>query len=128
MISSVASLISQTVLALMLYKGNQPKGIRMPVPGADEQCPYGEPTTNIIRRDGQCVDSNGKCLTTNGYASGQYIMIYDRDTTKPDATKWILYNAGSIMNLTSGLVIAVETSTQATMLTLAEDNNSSRQA
>ncbi|GKB18381.1 ribosome-inactivating protein, partial [Tanacetum coccineum] len=74
------------------------------------------------------IRSNGKCLTTNGYAFRQYIMIYDCDTAKPDATKWILYNAGSFMNPTSGLVIAAETSTQATVLALAEDNNSSRQA
>ncbi|GKG40557.1 hypothetical protein Tco_0467334, partial [Tanacetum coccineum] len=45
----------------MLYKQPKPKAIRMPVPVAavgadDEQCPYGEPTTNIIGRDGQCMD------------------------------------------------------------------------
>ncbi|GJV85792.1 ribosome-inactivating protein [Tanacetum coccineum] len=112
MISSVASLISQTALALMLYKGNQPKGIRMPVPGADEQCPNAQ-CNQTFKSDGT-IRSNGKCLTTNGYASGQYIMIYDCDTAKPDANKWILYNAGSIMNPTSGLVIAAKTSTQAT--------------
>ncbi|GKD56895.1 ribosome-inactivating protein [Tanacetum coccineum] len=125
----------QAALALMLYQCN-PNAIRMPDPVADvgvddEHCPYGEPTTNIIGKDGQCVDvknnqynngdpiilwacgnaqrkqlwtfksdgtirSNGKCLTTYGYASGSYIMIFDCDTAMPKATKWILYNAGKL--------------------------------
>ncbi|PWA57434.1 ribosome-inactivating protein [Artemisia annua] len=149
----------------MLYRCN-PNAIRMPVPvavGADEQCPYGEPTTNIIGRDEQCVDvkdnqynngnaiilwacgnakrnqlwtfksdgtirSNGKCLTTYGYTSGNNIMIFDCDTAVPEATQWILNDAGTIMNPKSGLVITVETSTQGTELTVAEDSNSSMQA
>ncbi|GJZ43057.1 ribosome-inactivating protein [Tanacetum coccineum] len=165
-IRNVVGVFRQAALALILYKCN-PKAIRMPVPvavGADEQCPDGEPTTNIIGRDGQCMDvkdeqyyngnpiilwacknaqrnqlwtfksdgtirSNGKCLTTYGYASGSYIMIFDCDTAVPEATKWILNNAGTIMNPTSGLVIAAETSTQGgTVMMVAEDNNSSRQA
>ncbi|KAI7737201.1 hypothetical protein M8C21_015039 [Ambrosia artemisiifolia] len=138
----------------------------MPVPvavGAEEQCPYGEPTTNIIGRDGQCMDvkgsqynngnaiilwacgnaqrnqlwtfksdgtiqSNGKCLATEGYTSGNRIIISDCDTDAPEATQWILYDIGTIMNPKSGLVIAAETSTQGIVLTVAEDNNSSRQA
>ncbi|GJW63465.1 ribosome-inactivating protein [Tanacetum coccineum] len=144
----------------------QSDATRMPVPvavGADEQCLYGEPTTNIIGRNGQCVDvklnqynngnpiilwgcenaqrnqlwtfksdgtirSNGKCLTTNGYASGNNIMIFNCDTAVPKATKWSLYNACTIVNPTSGFVIAAETSTQGTVLMLLEDTNSSRQA
>ncbi|GKG56946.1 ribosome-inactivating protein, partial [Tanacetum coccineum] len=63
-----------------------------------------------------------------GYASGDDIMICDGDTTMPDATKWFLLNAGTIMNPRSGLVIVAESSTKRTVLTIAEDNNSSRQA
>ncbi|GJV01634.1 reverse transcriptase domain-containing protein [Tanacetum coccineum] len=50
--------MSLAALALLLYNNNR-KAIRMPVPvavGADEQCPYSEPTTNINGRDGQCMD------------------------------------------------------------------------
>ncbi|KAJ9555684.1 hypothetical protein OSB04_010298 [Centaurea solstitialis] len=167
-ISSVKDVKKQAALALMLYHRRNREAIRMPVPvgvavGDDGQCPYGEPTTNIIGRDGQCVDvkdgdynngnpiilspcgdaqgnqlwtfksdgtirSNGKCLTTSGHASGNNIMIFDCDTADPEATKWILYNAGTIMNPRSGLVIAAEDSTPGTVLMLAVDNNSSRQA
>ncbi|GJV80576.1 ribosome-inactivating protein [Tanacetum coccineum] len=134
LIISVVGLMRQEALALMLYQCN-PNAIRMPDPVADvgaddEQCPYGEQTTNIIGKDGQCVDvkitntimgiplfcghaeilnitswtfksdgtiwSNGKCLTTYGYASGSYIMIFDCDTAMPEATKWILYNVGKL--------------------------------
>lgn len=173
LITSVVSLLRQAALALMLYRGCTPKAgltIRMPVPvpvvaavgGAIDLCPD-VPTTNIIGRDGLCVDvrdgkyhdgnsiilwpcgnaqlnqlwtfrsdgtirSNGKCLTTYGYAPGNYIMIYDCDLAVREASQWFLYNAGTIMNPKSGLVIAAESSTQGTTLTVAEDNNSSRQA
>nr|GEY19216.1 ribosome-inactivating protein [Tanacetum cinerariifolium] len=72
--------------------------------------------------------SNGKCLTANGYAWGDYIWIFDCDKAKPEATKWVLHNVGTIMNPRSGLVIAAESSTQRTMMNVAEDNNSFRQA
>ncbi|KAL8241917.1 hypothetical protein R6Q59_012219 [Mikania micrantha] len=164
-IRSVVGVMRQAALALMLYQCNT-KAIRMPVPvavGADEQCPYGEPTTNVVGRDGQCMDvkdnvynnknaiilwacgnaqrnqlwtfktdgtirSNGKCLTTNGFIAGSSIVIFDCDKAVPEATQWILYNAGTIMNPKSGLVIAAESSTQGTMLRVAKDNNSSRRA
>nr|GEX47265.1 ribosome-inactivating protein [Tanacetum cinerariifolium] len=74
------------------------------------------------------IRSNGKCLTANCYASGDYIWIFNCDKAKPKATKWVLYNAGTIMNPRSGLVIAAESSTQRTVLNVAEDNNFSRQA
>ncbi|CAA0816187.1 Unknown protein [Striga hermonthica] len=169
-VSSVVVLMREAALALLLYRGCNPRAlIRMPVSvpeavavgRADEDCPNEEPTTNIIGRDGQCVDvrdghynngnsiilwpcgnaqlnqlwtfksdgtirSNGKCLTTYGYSPGVY--IYDCDAAVTEATKWVLYNAGTIMNPRSGLVIAAESSTQGTVLTVAEDNNSSRQA
>ncbi|GKE77668.1 ribosome-inactivating protein [Tanacetum coccineum] len=47
--------------------------IRMPVPvaiGADEQCPNGEPTTNIIGMDGQCVD-----VKDGQYINGNSIIL-----------------------------------------------------
>ncbi|KAG4165410.1 hypothetical protein ERO13_A13G077500v2 [Gossypium hirsutum] len=34
------------------------------------------------------IRSGGKCLTTYGYSSQNYVMIYDCDTAVPDATKW----------------------------------------
>nr|GEU49319.1 type 2 ribosome-inactivating protein precursor [Tanacetum cinerariifolium] len=74
------------------------------------------------------IRSNGKCLTANGYASGDYIWIFDCDKAEPEATKWVLYNAGTIMNPRSDLVIAAESSIQRTVLNVAEDKNSSRQA
>ncbi|KAD5507814.1 hypothetical protein E3N88_15517 [Mikania micrantha] len=169
LITSVVSALQRAWLALMLYRcnPNTPKAalLRMPLGAADEQqCPYVEPTTNIIGRDGQCMNvrdnnyhngnsiilwpcgsaqgnqlwtfksdgtirSNGKCLTTYGYAAGNYIMIYDCDTAVVEATKWFLYDIiGTITNPTSGLVIAAESAAQGTTLTVAEDNNSSRQA
>ncbi|GKB23663.1 ribosome-inactivating protein [Tanacetum coccineum] len=83
LITSVASLLRQAALDLMLYKQPKPKAIRMPVPVA------------VVGADDE---------------------------------QWILYNAGTIMNLESSLVIAAETSTQGTTLKVAQDNNSSRQA
>nr|GFB82370.1 ribosome-inactivating protein [Tanacetum cinerariifolium] len=44
--------------------------IRMPVPVADEQCPDGEPTTNIVRRDGQCVN-----VKDSQYYNGNFIIL-----------------------------------------------------
>nr|GEY53587.1 ribosome-inactivating protein [Tanacetum cinerariifolium] len=38
--------------------------------GADEPCPYGEPTTNIIGRDGQCVN-----VKENKYNNGDPIVL-----------------------------------------------------
>nr|GEV01276.1 ribosome-inactivating protein [Tanacetum cinerariifolium] len=105
------------------------RAIRMSVPvavGADEPCPYGEPTTNIIGRDGQCVD-----VKENKYDNGDPIVLWafgNAQPVLPQAIKWILYNAGTIMNPRSDLVIAAKTSDQGTVLTVAKDNNSSRQA
>ena len=72
-ITSVEGVMRQAALALMLYRCN-PKAIRMPVPvavGADEQCPYGEPTTNIIGRDEQCVN-----VKDNLYNNGNAIILW----------------------------------------------------
>nr|GFC69790.1 ribosome-inactivating protein [Tanacetum cinerariifolium] len=42
----------------------------MPVPVADEQCPDGEPTINIVRRDGQCVN-----VKDSQYYNGNFIIL-----------------------------------------------------
>ncbi|XP_022740693.1 beta-galactoside-specific lectin 3-like [Durio zibethinus] len=40
-----------------------------------------------LRTDDNTIRSGGKCLTTYGYSSGNYVMIYDCDTAVSDATK-----------------------------------------
>ncbi|PWA65282.1 ribosome-inactivating protein [Artemisia annua] len=169
-IQNVPESTSHAALALLLYTCENPRPItRTPFPvavGADQWCdePYGELTTNIIGRNGLCVDvkqdnyndgdatmlwpcgnaqrnqlwtfksdgtirSNGKCLTTfSNPTSGNYVMIYDCDRATPEATTWYLSNVGTIINPISSLVLTAETSTPWTELTLAENNNSSRQA
>nr|GEW65133.1 ribosome-inactivating protein [Tanacetum cinerariifolium] len=99
-IRSVVGVMRQAALALMFYRCN-PKAIRVPVPVA-------------VRADEQCLDGE----PANGYASGDYIWIFDCDKAEPEATKWVLYN----------VVIAAKSSTQRTVLNVADDNNSSRQA
>nr|GEY27201.1 ribosome-inactivating protein [Tanacetum cinerariifolium] len=163
-IRNVEESMALAALALMLYK-TKPTAIRMPVPvpvpvavGADEQCPYGEPTTNIIGRDGQCMDvkenqyGNGNpiILFPCGNAQRNQLWTFKSDGTirsngkclttsgnyimifdcdlAPETTKWILHNAGTIMNPRLRLVIAAESSTPRTVLTAAVDSNSSRQA
>ncbi|GKF25434.1 ribosome-inactivating protein [Tanacetum coccineum] len=74
-IRNVVGVFRQAALTLILYKCI-PKAIRMPVPvavavGADEQCPDGEPTTNIIRRDGQCMD-----VKDEQYNNGNPIILW----------------------------------------------------
>ncbi|TYH91032.1 hypothetical protein ES332_A13G089700v1 [Gossypium tomentosum] len=51
------------------------------------------------------IRSGGKCLTTYGYSSQNYVMIYDCDTAVPDATKWEIRSDGTIRNPRSGLVL-----------------------
>nr|GFC94061.1 ribosome-inactivating protein [Tanacetum cinerariifolium] len=72
-IRNVEETWSAAALALMLYRCN-PRARRIPVPvavGADEQCPYGEPTTNIIGRDGQCVS-----VKDNQYNNANPIILW----------------------------------------------------
>lgn len=169
-ISNVIRVFRDAAVALLLYRCRPGSGtnnnnvIRMPIDiAAANQCPLVEPTTNIIGRDGLCVDvrdgrdndgnpiqlwpcgnvqrnqlwtfksdgtirSMGKCLTTYGYSPGNYIMIFNCSTAVTEATQWQLIDSGTIMNPQSGLVLAAESATQGTTLTVAEDNNSSRQA
>ncbi|GKC05170.1 ribosome-inactivating protein [Tanacetum coccineum] len=91
-IRNVQDTWSLAALALILYKCN-PKAIRMPVPvvvGADEQCPDGEPTTNIIGRDGQCMD-----VKDEQYNNGNPIILWACGNAKA----WI---ASSSLNAKAG--------------------------
>ncbi|XVF06475.1 hypothetical protein REPUB_Repub06bG0051400 [Reevesia pubescens] len=58
-----------------------------------------------LRTDDKTIRSGGKCLTTYGYSSGNYVMIYDCDTAVSDATKWEILSDGSIRNPRSGLAL-----------------------
>ncbi|XVF06473.1 hypothetical protein REPUB_Repub06bG0051200 [Reevesia pubescens] len=58
-----------------------------------------------LRTDDKTIRSGGKCLTTYGYSSGNYVMIYDCDTAVSDATKWEIRSDGSIRNPRSELVL-----------------------
>ncbi|GJV20208.1 ribosome-inactivating protein [Tanacetum coccineum] len=112
------------MLALMLYKPNPNTNIigrdGQWVDVKDNQYNNGDPIILwacgnaqrnqlwTFKSDGT-IRSNGKCLTTFSYASGNYIMIYDCDTAEREATKWSLYNAGTIMNRESGLANGANT-------------------
>ncbi|GMJ04676.1 hypothetical protein HRI_004136800 [Hibiscus trionum] len=58
-----------------------------------------------LRSDDNTIQSGGKCLTTYGYSSRNYVMIYDCDTAVSDATKWEIQSDGTIRNPHSGLVL-----------------------
>nr|GEY95541.1 hypothetical protein [Tanacetum cinerariifolium] len=111
-----------------------PKAIRMPVPVADEQCPDGKPTINIVGRDGQCMnvkDSqyyNGNFIILGACGNAQHNQLW---TFKSDGT--IRSNGKCLTNGYGGwgayimifdCDIVPETATNSS----AEDNNSSRQA
>nr|AAN86131.1 dimeric lectin SNAld precursor [Sambucus nigra] len=119
--------------------------------GEDNKFNDGEPfTRHIIGRDGLCVDartgcdiqlwpcgsqtsqqwtfyedgtirSMGKCMTANGFNSGSYIMIFDCSSATEDATKWDVTIDGSIINLSSVLVMTSPSRASGTALVL--DNN-----
>ncbi|XVF25407.1 hypothetical protein REPUB_Repub13aG0210000 [Reevesia pubescens] len=82
-----------------------------------------------LRTNDNTIRSGGKCLTTYGYSSGSYVMIYDCDTAVPDATKWEIRSDGSIRNPRSGLVLTGSKDSSG-MINLVVDNNfyGSRQA
>nr|GFC40624.1 ribosome-inactivating protein [Tanacetum cinerariifolium] len=101
----------------------------MPVPFADEQCPDGEPTTNIVGRDGQCVN-----VKDSQYYNGNFIILGACGNAQRNQL-WTFKSDGTIRSnrkcLTSGYgghVIVADSYTQGTVLMVAEDNNSSRQA
>ncbi|PWA86671.1 auxin-responsive GH3 family protein [Artemisia annua] len=78
-----SALSKQIQWSTMLYHCN-PRAIRMPVPvvvRADQRCPYVEPTTNIIGRDGQCMD-----VKDNQYNNGNAIILWACGNAQPCLT------------------------------------------
>ncbi|KAK8977208.1 hypothetical protein V6N11_021294 [Hibiscus sabdariffa] len=82
-----------------------------------------------LRSDDNTIRSGGKCLTTYGYSSGSYVMIYDCDKAVSDATKWEFQSDGSIFNPKSGLVLTAKKDSSGTIdLVVDTDFYSSKQA
>nr|prf ricin D Ala chain [Ricinus communis] len=69
-----------------------------------------------LKRD-NTIRSNGKCLTTYGYPSGVYVMIYDCNTAATTADREI-WNNGTIINPRSSLVLAATSGNSGTTLTV----------
>ncbi|KAK8522885.1 hypothetical protein V6N13_115834 [Hibiscus sabdariffa] len=82
-----------------------------------------------LRSEDNTIRSDGKCLTTYGYSSGSYVMIYDCDKAVPDATKWEIRSDGAIRNPKSGLVLTGSKDSSG-MINLVVDfnTNASKQA
>lgn len=76
------------------------------------------------------IRSNGDilCLTAYGYDPGNYIMIYDCKTAVPDATKWEIWDNGTIFNPRSSLVLGANSPTINTTLVMMENVYSTGQA
>ncbi|XP_048233460.1 ricin isoform X1 [Ricinus communis] len=70
-----------------------------------------------LKRD-NTIRSNGKCLTTYGYSPGVYVMIYDCNTAATDATRWQIWDNGTIINPRSSLVLAATSGNSGTTLTV----------
>ncbi|RWR91464.1 type 2 ribosome-inactivating protein cinnamomin III precursor [Cinnamomum micranthum f. kanehirae] len=79
-----------------------------------------------LRRDGT-IRSNGKCLTTNGYSAGDYVMIYDCSTPVTAAGIWQLWANGTIINPQSALALSAESGNSGTTLTVQANIYASRQ-
>ncbi|XP_010922360.1 ricin [Elaeis guineensis] len=79
-----------------------------------------------LKRDGT-IRSNGKCLTTYGYSPGSYVMIYDCTTAVTDATRWEVWDNGTIINPRSALVLSAESGNSGTTLTVETNIYASRQ-
>ncbi|EEF33306.1 ricin-agglutinin family protein [Ricinus communis] len=71
-----------------------------------------------LKRDGT-IRSNGKCLTSNGHAPGDRMMIYDCPSAVTNATSWQIWENGTIMSK-SGLVLAAP---GGSFTTLTVENN-----
>ncbi|EEF30194.1 ricin homolog, truncated [Ricinus communis] len=71
-----------------------------------------------LKRD-NTIRSNGKCLTTYGYSPGVYVMIYDCDTAVTDATRWQIWDNGTIINPRSSLVLAATRALNKSLFTLS---------
>ncbi|GMP72603.1 hypothetical protein CsSME_00030571 [Camellia sinensis var. sinensis] len=79
-----------------------------------------------LKRDGT-IQSNGKCLTTYGYSPGVYVMIYNCDTAVTAATRWQVWDNGTIINPESALVLSAESENAGTTLTVETNIYASRQ-
>nr|ABW23505.1 prepropulchellin III [Abrus pulchellus subsp. tenuiflorus] len=73
------------------------------------------------------IRSNGKCLTTKGYASGNSVVIYDCSSAVPEATYWEIWDNGTIINPKSSLVLSAESSSMGGTLTVQENDYRMRQ-
>nr|BAD93340.1 lectin [Sambucus racemosa subsp. sieboldiana] len=67
------------------------------------------------------IRSMGKCMTANGLNSGSNIMIFNCSTAVENAIKWEVTIDGSIINLSSGLVMTAPSAASRTILLL--ENN-----
>ncbi|XP_050211798.1 ricin-like [Mercurialis annua] len=76
-----------------------------------------------LKRDGT-IQSNGKCLTTYGSIPGRYMMIYDCDSAVADATRWKVWDNGTIINPAYGLVLAAKTWVEGVTLTVETNDYS----
>ncbi|XP_057964295.1 ricin-like [Malania oleifera] len=79
-----------------------------------------------VKKDGT-IRSKGKCLTTYGYSSGSYVMIYDCASAVTEATHWEIWDNGTIINTKSSLVLSAESGNSDSTLTVQVNNYSSRQ-
>nr|ABW23506.1 prepropulchellin IV [Abrus pulchellus subsp. tenuiflorus] len=79
-----------------------------------------------LKRD-KTIRSKGKCLTTYGYAAGNYVMIYDCSSAVPEATYWEIWDNGTIINPKSSLVLSAESSSMGGTLTVQENDYRMRQ-
>ncbi|XP_027352709.1 agglutinin-1 [Abrus precatorius] len=73
------------------------------------------------------IRSKGKCLTTYGYAPGNYVMIYDCSSAVAEATYWDIWDNGTIINPKSGLVLSAESSSMGGTLTVQKNDYRMRQ-
>ncbi|XP_027347553.1 abrin-a-like [Abrus precatorius] len=79
-----------------------------------------------LKRD-KTIRSKGKCLTTYGYAPGNYVMIYDCNSAVLEATYWEIWDNGTIINPRSGLVLSAESSSMGGTLTVQTNDYRMRQ-
>ncbi|XP_022740358.1 abrin-b-like [Durio zibethinus] len=117
-LAPTSNIIGQNGLCVDVYEGSYHNGNKIIL----WQC--GQNQANqlwTLRTDDNTIRSGGKCLTTYGYSSGSYVMIYDCDTAVSDATKWKIWSDGSIRNPRSGLVLTGSKDSSG-MINLVVDN------
>ncbi|XP_027338618.1 abrin-a-like [Abrus precatorius] len=73
------------------------------------------------------IRSKGKCLTTYGYAPGNYVMIYDCTSAVAEATYWEIWENGTIINPKSALVLSAESSAMGGTLSVQKNEYRMRQ-